>query len=247
MRFKYFINEDIYKAEPESYKIELKEPEAIKVMKEHCTQALKNKMKIYRGRMYDNKPYLLIDPSLNKRPKSLETNWINNVIEASPYWKKYPNRMFSLMAATSKGVAGGYGTLYRVLPFDNAKIAICTHSDIWTTFSGNLNILSIDEMLLKCGYRGNGDFKKSMDKVGKSKVFKDYIENGIHDKTTLKLIELIKENGSLYKALIDLLGSPENIDMSLKSIKSALPFGKEVWTNSKCLLIMEKYEDEDED
>jgi hypothetical protein len=129
MRLKQFITEGRSK--------ELKEDEVIDLIKKNCKQAL-NKYKkgivIYRGVEMDVS-YAFVDPKKSKPRRSANTsNYYTLINDNSPYWKQYPKRSESLICTTNKFTPEGYGTSYIVLPYDNAKIGVCSESDYWDSF-----------------------------------------------------------------------------------------------------------------
>jgi len=115
----------------------IKKNKTIDLIKENCKQAL-NKYKkdiiIFRG-IKSNDNFLFVDPKSSKPRRSAHTkNYYTLINDNSSYWKQYPKRSESLICTTSSNTTEGYGTSYIVLPYDNAKIGVCSKSDYWFSF-----------------------------------------------------------------------------------------------------------------
>jgi len=91
---------------------------------------------IYRGvsDSFSTEEAMFIEPRKFARKSANTSNWYTQIISNSPLWKKYPRRDKSLICANNTLVAGGYGRLYVVLPYDGYRIGVCPENDFWDSF-----------------------------------------------------------------------------------------------------------------
>jgi hypothetical protein len=89
--------------------------------------------KIYRGR--GSHGHVVIHTPPKKRKSANTTNEFTLTVDNFlPSWKQFPKRSQSFICATDSFIAENYGYVYRVLPFGNPEIGICSDSDIWISF-----------------------------------------------------------------------------------------------------------------
>jgi hypothetical protein len=247
MRLKQYITEGRSK--------EIKEDEVIDLIKKNCKQAL-NKYKkgivIYRGVEMDVS-YTFVDPKSGKPRRSANTsNYYTLINDNSPLWKQYPKRSESLICTTNKFTPEGYGTSYIVLPYDNAKIGVCSESDYWDSFP-NLSRL-VD------GYYNIGFFNRELETLFKQVdiPLSDNSYNGIqhsfglfdltfnHDIESIESLIYEDEYNILkgYDKVWDLMKhfnillAPEPNKFGLYKISNLGKYKeREVWTDSKAVLI----------
>ena len=60
---------------------------------------------------------------------------LNTFIDDSKQWSKFPKRHSSIVCSTSKQPANRKHTVYVVLPFNGAKLAMCPDDDFFTSFN----------------------------------------------------------------------------------------------------------------
>ena len=127
----------------------ISEEEAERIANEKCNIILQSNIHIYRG-INSKEPYMFGDAKFDIPRKSAYTsNFSTLIIDNSPNWNEYPKRSKSYICSGSNVYAGGYGTLYKVYPFDGANIGICPDVDIWYSFVqtlAKLNITCIDNL-----------------------------------------------------------------------------------------------------
>lgn len=135
MRLRNFLNE-----ERRSKKI--KKEEFFELLKTKCDKAL-NGSSIYRrlDSDYDdgNSTYMYVDSTKSERTSAYTINYYTLLMDhILPSWKGWPKRSRSIMCATKGNehlqVQDKEGYIYRVFPFDNAKIGLCSKYDIWESF-----------------------------------------------------------------------------------------------------------------
>jgi hypothetical protein len=102
---------------------------------------------IFRGIYNSNEillsPCMLFNPKAIERKSANTTNYYTMLFDNSPYRGNFPKRSKSLICTSDQFTAASYGEkLYRVIPFDNAKIAICPDMDFWCSFK---KIETLDE------------------------------------------------------------------------------------------------------
>jgi hypothetical protein len=107
---------------------------------------------IYRG-VYNSEQVklssaMLFNPKSIDRESANTKNYYTLLFDNSPYRNGFPKRSKSLICSTDYSTALNYGDKhYRVIPFDNAKIAVCGASDFWNSFPklSEINIDSLDD------------------------------------------------------------------------------------------------------
>lgn len=107
-------------------------------VQKNCSQAIEaffRYKRLYKGltlNEYSN--IFLADPSRQYRKSVTTTNHYSLLFNNLPAWKGFPKRSRSLICTTDVDGAENYGEPYLILPFDNAKIAVCPTHDIWVSF-----------------------------------------------------------------------------------------------------------------
>ena len=102
----------------------------------YCTQAVDNAENgnfIYRGDKEWIKPYLHMNTTQSTRKSDNHSNYYTELIDTLPSFKNFPKRSKSIIASPSKSKSKPYGDLYKIYPYDNAKVGICKGKDIWDT------------------------------------------------------------------------------------------------------------------
>ena len=231
----------------------LHETEAIRLIKENCTVAVKsnlnNKGKIHRG-VNNNESFLFVDPKSAKPRRSANTkNYYTLLMDNMKSWKKYPKRSESLICSTNQRQFG-YGFHFVVLPYDNAVLGVASKQDLWVSFEDidtrdlsqfNNNIGTImrelDVSISDSSYldvlNAFGEFDMSVS--DNPEVIDNLINGGI------KWLQGYK--GDLLKHMQKLL-DPNRNDFELKKIGDKLPKDREVWTDSKCIMVSDRVFDE---
>jgi len=120
MKYKEFLIEN-----NDSYKTNLSLEDAIKLIKENCDVT----NFLYRGYKSSQK-YLHIDSNKSER-KSANTSNHYTVLIDTFLEDKFPLRSKSIICTNDIEKAKGYGYVYVVLPYKNAKVASVGDPDIW--------------------------------------------------------------------------------------------------------------------
>jgi len=246
MRYKAFlINEGRSKT--------LYETEAIRLVKENCNIAVESyhnhKSRIYRG-VNNPESFLYVDPKKGKPRKSANTyNYYTLIMDNMKEWKKYPKRSESLICSTSKRQFG-YGFHFVVLPYNGAKIGVASKRDLWISFD-NINTHDLSQF--------NNNIGTIMREVNVPISDKSYLDI-LNSFGTFDMF--MKDNPDKIKQLIDggilwlygykgdllkhiqKLFDPSKNDFELKKIGDKLPENREVWTDSKCIMISERVFDD---
>ena len=160
----------------------------------------------------------------SKMPPRLSRNTLNyytNIINDDPMWKQYPRRQVIASLRKTKNVTKN-PTDFVVFPFDTTKVGICSHDDMWSSFSelGKIGITAnryndFIERLLNDGksYGETFDsslsvFKKACKKFDKEvKADPNYIEDLKEHFKSIGLssyeIDTLKSyKGDLYKSIL---------------------------------------------
>lgn len=107
---------------------------------ENCTEYRAFLTQIFRGVNGFNSNYGVVKPKqAAKRRQSAHTkNYYTLIIDNSEYWSEYPDRGESIVCTTDPKMAGNYGTLYLVIPYDGANLGVAPKVDIWQSFDQHL-------------------------------------------------------------------------------------------------------------
>jgi len=233
----------------------LTKEQAIELIKKNCSGIVnsysKSHVRIYRGAggMDDYYDYQIVDPTKGKLRRSRNTrNYYTLLMDNLTPWKAYPKRSRSIVCSTSKSKSSGYGNLYVVLPYNNAKIGICSTDDIWFSFEQNMrhNLNEFNRILQTILSIGKKSLK-DLDKNWKTLLtnFKDseaYIQSGLykldikaHSWSADALYKQIYDkivNGQSYRQVFNTLLDPTQNGFQLKTPKdiplSSIP-KNEVW------------------
>jgi hypothetical protein len=131
-KFNAYLIETEY-GKPRSTAISAQEAEDLIMTK--CSASLQS-TQIYRGVKSHSMNFALVDPTKGSPRISANTdNYYTLLIDNLPAWRAYPKRSKSIICSTSLSIADSYGTVYRVYPFNNAIIGVCTDIDIWDSFT----------------------------------------------------------------------------------------------------------------
>ena len=110
--------------------------------------------KLWRG-LTTKYHYGYINPQNGGR-RSIEPEQIHVAyMSESDEWSEFPTYGKSVIGSTKKDGAGGYGSnLFEVIPYDNARIAICPKQSIWSSLGGwndNQGIKLVNHFLYSIG------------------------------------------------------------------------------------------------
>jgi hypothetical protein len=245
MRLKAFILQ-------ENRSKELTEREAGELLNKHCHESIRSYEKgnrIYRGvNVLRNDEYRFIDPKKFKRKSKNTTNHYTELMDHLPSWRQYPKRSQSIICSTSYEYARGFGTnLYAVFPYDGAKIGVCPSQDLWTSFRVIVNYSGYYDM---DGFNKNlriimkdflGIKKLPSDFNQMKKVFAEF-DKMMKDDTVRE--QLFMEQ-SLFRdfyegnmlEFLNIIMDPDNNGFYLAKSGDLLPPHREVWTDSKSILV----------
>ena len=248
MRYKHFLVQE--KAILGSGRsVDITEDAALALLNKHCSDAVKAYKKgsrIQRG-VRNDAEYLSVDPKSGKPRKSANTkNYYTILMDNMKSWGQYPKRSESLICSTGN-VSFGYGYMFVVFPYNGAKIGVAPERDLWLSFRKSLNGKNLDQI--------NNNISTIMRHMNVQISDKSYLDilNAfgtfdmfIKDKPQ-KLNVLIDGGiewlegykGDLLKHVRKAL-DPNYNEFELKSIGDALPKDREVWTDSKCVMISTK-------
>jgi len=244
----------------------LSEKEIIKEIKENCKDFRFSHTPIWRNVNDMMDDYYLINPKLHTRNTIITQNYYQFLIDNSPYWDNIPKRHQSIIGMYG-GYDDFYGgARFRMIPYDGANIGIVKDSrDLWDGFKHltaqtGLKITTINELILVlCEHFGippvdNTNYRQFLNdmKVLENKILTEfdsikykpfYVVNykKILDKLRIQLskgrsfAQVINEYTKPQDNQIRPISYNELITLDPKNIN--MNDGKEVWTDSKCLLI----------
>ena len=221
---------------------------ASKLLEKNCQVAMDSWQyaPIYRG-IGSGFSYLYIDPKQGTRRSANTKNYYTLINDNSKAWSKYPKRSQSLICTTDVNYTSSYGKSYTVFPYDGAKIGVCPKDDYWKSFDEGLengNASALHEF----NYDLNDIFKKHMNIQINDKTFKSITDAFKNFDLIVKDRQIVTfeikyswfngYNGNLLE-LVNSILHPMNNSFELKKIGDDLTRGeeREVWTDSKCILI----------
>jgi hypothetical protein len=203
--------------------------------------ALKKGHAIYKGFDYKfsyESSVLITDPKRVIRKSANTTNQYTLLFSNLPSWASYPKRNQSIIATTSLRYASGYGNAYLVLPFDGAKIGVCSGSDMWDTFYKNLgnNTIEMFASFLQLKNISGDTYKKLI-----SEIFykRKHLGNGWTWRFTPKFAQDLAScsTESDVISLLSLYLQPKSGGFKLTTISHLPKENREVWFDSKAFLI----------
>ncbi len=198
---------------------------------------------IFRG-THNCFDYSYVNPKLYNRRSANTSNYYTLFMDNSELWKEYPKRSQSLVCTTSFNRADFTSNVYILIPLDKqTKFGICKKSDLWNSFTYLLskvktsNIFDMDDFNSKFSSLNISD--KSYEEMIKdlSKIDND------------TLVDKFKLIDSKIFDLNDLLDPIKN-EFELKeysNLKSITNQNREIWTDSDCILIHIKRENDFEE
>lgn len=184
--FKEFLTES-------QHKTEISDSEAIKLIKTQCRDAFQNAptRPIIRG-MHDGKTSFIIHGENSERKSANTSNYYTVIFDHVLSKSGYPKRSKSIICGNWKNLAyaGGFGSLYAILPYDGVKIGVCPEYDMWRT-------------VIKTGLTGVGN-----DVEYDVNEFNDILENARVPQTSF--IDIVNHIEELLNKGADKLNYSEN-------------------------------------
>ena len=221
---------------------ELSKDDFLELKNTYCKDWNNNDTKIFKGINSDYSEYNYINPTIIERKSANTSNISTLLFDNSPYNIKYPKRSKSLICTSNYKRATLYkyfiGDVYRVIPFDGAKIAVCSNYDFWYSFrkiSEYENIAKFND-LVSLSYGSN-----FLDNINDKNydIFIKQLQNLCDKLKIINTYNLPTEINDYFKLFdaklndINLYDYKEYAKLDLKN--------NEVWTDSKCLLYRNKF------
>ena len=219
--------------------------------------------RIFRGINGSNNPYKFISPFKTKREARNTLNIVNSFLDIIPSWKNWPKRSNSIICSSSSLIAGCYGTVFQVFPFDGSKIGICSQSDFWESFPvvserfPKNDIDSINHTLsnLYITFKLKINSQKFTTKQAKQLI--DYLNKKTSSNEGIKFLYSMRDFSNKYvrEMLLDMINfykggdwieyfddlfNPEKNNFKLATIEEYSQLDiprREVWTDSNSLMI----------
>jgi hypothetical protein len=257
-KYKYFLLEN--KINSSTVKEVLTEEEFNDLLSTNCKDFSWDDIPIYKGfndnTIDDSNIYLYFNPTMETRKSKNTFNYYTLLFDNSPYIGDFPKRSKSLICTSSCKTAWCYtdhGNPYRVIPFDNAKIAICPADDFWSSFE------SINKLRKFRSMPGMdlSDFNREL-RDSYHEIFDEYLCENDFDilKSQLnKLLEYLnsKDESQLSTQPLTDVKTIDDIFQLLNPYKNNhtlidyneykkqngfnIFVNKEIWIDSKCLLV----------
>jgi hypothetical protein len=144
INFKQFITEAAAGKNPMYVDVDVEK--AVALLNAHCKNALwmlKENKPIWRGDRkvkFPKSGFKVVDTEATERRSQNTSNYYTVILDNHPDRKQFPKRSRSFIASTDKSYAsdyagGGYGagSLFAVIPVDDAKIGVVNKDDMWST------------------------------------------------------------------------------------------------------------------
>jgi hypothetical protein len=242
------------------------EENALMTIKKYCRDAVFAPYELYRGNEHLGRDYYYWKSTHERISPHALNNIYNLLLSNMPSWKSYPKRNMSLVGSSRARTAENFGAnTFIVLPFDGAKIGVCSGCDLWASFKDyddSLDMLNtyLEDIFkrvlnIKIGYQGPdtydellGYFKKLDDVKNSEEDEEDedsfdgitYIMDVI-DKYDNRFLEKIgyfeNKKVTMFECLNKSL-DPDKNDFDLITIgKGSIGDDNEFWTDSECILV----------
>jgi hypothetical protein len=262
MRLKSFVIAEMYGPSGGRGKF-IKKDEAISIINSKCKKARDEYVKsgdcLYRGMKSGD--FYKIDPTSSPRRSQFTDNFYTLIMDNDSRWKKFPKRSESLICTTNRYKANAYGNnVMRVFPYDGASYGVCPEDDIWMGFQNTMGHMSLSDAngILK-HLHDSMEFKTSMDKVDTYKELMAEINRISHRLDTTKIMKKEDEDymlpfmiainafvdrwqweGSFKDWYLKLFNPTVNDFFQTNNLKKVFSTGvknKEIWTDSKAIMI----------
>jgi len=233
------------------------------ILNRFCKNFDWNDTPIYKG-MYIDGDFALTNPKGQERRSANTANYYTVIFDNSPYLGEFPKRSQSLICSTDLNTAGTYGVLYRVIPFDGAKIAVCSNPDFWHAFEKNIKYYSLDEFNVYLGIIFSFLYDKyddeNLEELREDKLLIEQLKH-LYDTYNLDdeidsfclqypgIKDVREEFNNFPKSLEELFQAfnPNNNEIKLydyKDYSKSFLSDLEIWTDSKALLLkVDLYDD----
>ena len=236
--------------------------ETAKLIKAHCKNFRFTHAPIWRN-THQMDDFLLINPKLYHRKSFFSTNHYNLIFDNSRYWSQFPKRMHSIIGMFG-GHNDAYGaSRFRLIPFDGAKFGVANSSDFWFSFNylkdkidikvNGLNSFFEDiskffniEPINDVDYNGFLEDMKLLSNLlrNKGNYIKIQNNNKFYEEYQ-KLIDLLYIELNKNRNILDILNDylkPQDNDIQLVDYNTLINMStkkdmREVWTDSKCILV----------
>ena len=210
--------------------------------------------------------FMYVQPSrYNRKPNNAGTNLYFLIMDNHSSWRAYPNRSQSLIGSAAGGKASGYDSagLFYLVPSNGAAVALASDRDIWNSFGDighslgwQMEALSdwMDEMLQRhmninpvmYGVSTTwSDFINAADDID-NYMFQDLDHWGRRDAIEGHKLQWFyneyKHTEDLVEALAKLMNPKKNKIKLIHDPKQLSVHDQmEIWTDSDCLMINQKY------
>lgn len=216
-------------------------------IRKNCSQTLSAEQTLYKG-ILRNKNIIgdavILDPTAIGRRSRNTQNYYTLLIDNLPNWSKYPKRSKSLIMSTNLNTAKIFGDIYRILPFNNAILGVCSHSDIWDSFRNVCKSIDRFNNVLAKSDISDYNYAEFLTQffISKDRVVKNLklqvSSRPITDFLAIaNALEKITTKNQLVKYLNNLFDPTKNGFTTQKVDTKIIEFNREVWTSSKCYLI----------
>ena len=200
--------------------------------------------------------YNVLDPKeIERVSPNTKNNLYNLFFSNSERWSEYPKRNKSLICGDSVAVdrrgCNPHNKMI-VIPLEHIKIGVCSDDDIWSSFYEsikNTSYISGFFHSLKYDYYRTTGFVDDIDDKNWDNLVNDLNKFDKNRKidVILSIKDMIKDDVLSDKwskkeistmELLDEIFDPKKNDFSLIDYDGTnLPSSREVWTDSKCLLV----------
>lgn len=224
----------------------------IAALKANCSDALSgmnnNMSYIFKGIPGMNKEFFLYDSSTVERTSANTNNFYTLFMSKySPEWAKFPPRDRSVICSSASLMAGGYGTLFQVFPFNGTKIGICPEGDLWMSFqaSGINDLSDFNDKIAGLMTRIFADkdvfsyFDVKKINVVIANNIEEFLKMVIDPKTMPKMPQWFTPfiGKTVREAVTSLISTRHFKLVNTKMYFSDAVRNKEVWFSGKCIIV----------
>ena len=245
--FKQFLEAAVSK-KPE-FKVE-EVADAVQILNAHCKNALwmlKNDTPLFRGEKnlaseIAKAGFVTVDTSATVRKSQNTSNYYTMIFDNHPEMKDFPKRSRSFIGSTDQHTSTGFsgydggGKVFRMIPYDDAKIGLCPGYDMWAInvrlYNYSKSIDMMNDVLKKANIPSN---------IEGLKAYANKLKAG--DKETVDAFKKVFPGGDTKTFLEDLWAAYSPTRTNLQHYTTATfpeEMGKrdrEVWVSGKVVLI----------
>ena len=240
--------------------------ETLRDVKQSLLDNIANDRYIYRGVRQDDL-YYIVEPRQFSRKSKNTVNFYTLLVDNMPSWINYPKRSKSIICTTDHYKPRSYGTTFVVIPLESmASFGVCPENDFWYSFRDGLKVEYMsyfnNSICRMAGLISDSNSFPAKDNILATGIA--YPSYNLTYEQLMQFFDVVDNNKQFMRSNPPVINALENIfsdcingdakihDVLMQQMtptankfslleyyknSSELPENREVWTDSKCLLI----------